>query len=151
MITISKLHIRPYEDSDYDQVVTLWGDCGLLCPWNDPAKDIGLCRRTASSEILVGALGTNEDAKRIVATVMTGSDGHRGWLYYLAVDQAFQRNGFARAMVRHAEDWLAGQGIRKVELMIRDTNEPVRTFYERVGYEIEPRIVMSRWLKDHDT
>ncbi len=53
-------------------------------------------------------------------------------------------------MVHHAEDWLAGQGIRKVELMIRDDNEPVRMFYERVGYETEPRIVMSRWLKDHD-
>jgi ribosomal protein S18 acetylase RimI-like enzyme len=82
---------------------------------------------------------------------MTGSDGHRGWLYYLAVGQKFQRNGFARAMVRHAEDWLAGQGIRKVELMIRDDNEPVRTFYKRVGYETEPRIVMSRWLEDRDT
>lgn len=151
MITTSELHIRPYQDSDYGQVVALWNDCGLLRPWNDPAKDIALCRRTASSELLVGALGKNKDRERIVAAVMTGSDGHRGWLYYLAVDQEFQRNGFARAMVRHAEDWLADQGIRKVELMIRDNNEPVRTFYERVGYETEPRIVMSRWLKDDDT
>ncbi len=54
-------------------------------------------------------------------------------------------------MVRYAENWLAGQGVRKVELMIRDDNNHVRTFYKRVGYEIEPRIVMSRWLKDHDT
>ena len=151
MIATSELHIRPYEDCDYDQVVALWGDCGLLRPWNDPAKDITLCRRTASSELLVGALLKNKDSERIVATVMTGSDGHRGWLYYLAVRSKFQRKGFARAMVRYAEDWLASQGIRKVELMIRDNNEPVRAFYERVGYEIEPRIVMSRWLKDHDT
>ena len=151
MITTSELHIRPYEDSDYDQVVALWGDCGLLRPWNDPAKDIGLCRRTASSELWVGVFGENESTTMLVATIMTGSDGHRGWLYYLAVDQKFQRNGFARAMVRYAENWLAGQGVRKVELMIRDDNNPVRTFYERVGYETEPRIVMSRWLKDHDT
>ena len=151
MITTSEFHIRPYEDSDYDQVVALWGACGLLRPWNDPDKDIALCRRTASSELLVGALGKNKASEKIVAAVMTGSDGHRGWLYYLAVNQKFQRNGFARAMVRYAEDWLAGQGIRKVELMIRDGNEPVRAFYERVGYETEPRIVMSRRLKDHDT
>lgn len=52
----------------------------------------------------------------VVATIMTGSDGHRGWLYYLAVDQKLQRNGFACAMVRYAENWLAGQGVRKVEL-----------------------------------
>lgn len=151
MITTSELHIRPYKDSDYDQVVALWGDCGLLRPWNDPAKDIALCRRTASSELLVGALGKDKDCERIVATLMTGSDGHRGWLYYLAVSPKLQRKGCARAIVRHAEDWLAGQGIRKVELMIREDNVPVRTFYERVGYETEPRIVMSRWLKDHDT
>ena len=151
MITTSELHTRPYEDRDYDQVVALWRDCGLLRPWNDPAKDIALCRQTASSELLVGTLGKNKDSETIVAAVMAGSDGHRGWLYYLAVDRKFQRNGFARAMVRYAEDWLAGQGIRKVELMIRDDNEPVRTFYERVGYETEPRIVMSRWLKNHDT
>ena len=151
MITTSELHICPYEDSDYDQVVTLWDDCGLLRPWNDPAKDIGLCRRTASSELLVGALEKNEASERIVATVMTGSDGHRGWLYYLAVGPKFQRKGFARAMVGHAEKWLADQGIRKVELMIRDDDEPVRAFYERVGYETEPRILMSRRLKDHDT
>jgi len=55
----------------------------------------------------------------------------------------------ARSMVRHAEDWLADQGIRKVELMIRPENDAVREFYERVGYEVEPRMVMSRRLQDH--
>ncbi len=147
----SALHIRLYEDTDYENVVALWDECGLLRPWNDPAEDIALCRRTAGSELWVGVFGKNENPTMLVATIMTGSDGHRGWLYYLAVDQKFRRNGFARAMVRYAEDWLAGQGIRKVELMIRDDNEPVRAFYERVGYETEPRTVMSRWLRDHDT
>lgn len=132
-------------------MVALWHTCGLLRPWNHPAEDIALCRQTASSELWVGVFGKNENAPKLVATIMTGSDGHRGWLYYLAVDKKFQRNGFARTMVRYAEDWLAGQGIRKVELMIRDDNKPARTFYERVGYETEPRIVMSRWLKRHDT
>jgi ribosomal protein S18 acetylase RimI-like enzyme len=49
-------------------------------------------------------------------------------------------------MVRYAEHWLAGQGIRKVQLMIRPENDAVREVYERVGYEIEPRLVMSRRL-----
>jgi ribosomal protein S18 acetylase RimI-like enzyme len=147
----SSLHIRPYEDTDYKNVVALWDECGLLRAWNDPAKDIALCRRTVSSELWVGVLEKSQGPTMPVATIMTGSDGHRGWLYYLAVSQEFERNGFARSMVRHAEDWLAGQGIRKVELMIRDDNEPVRTFYERVGYKTEPRTVMSRWLRDRDT
>jgi ribosomal protein S18 acetylase RimI-like enzyme len=145
------LHIRLYRDADFNAVIALWRACGLLRPWNDPAEDIALCRQTASSELWVGEFGKNENATALVATIMTGSDGHRGWLYYLAVDQKFQRNGYARTLVRYAEDWLAGQGIRKVELMIRDDNKPAQTFYERVGYETEPRIVMSRWLKSHDT
>lgn len=150
MPTTCSLHIRPYQDSDFEDVVALWRACGLLRPWNDPEKDIALCRRTASSELLVGVCRNGGSPERLIATVMTGSDGHRGWLYYLAVDQEFRRTGFARTMVHHAEEWLAGHGIRKVELMIRDNNDAVRAFYEKVGYQVEPRIVMSRWLKDND-
>ncbi len=81
---------------------------------------------------------------------MTGSDDHRGWMYYLAVDPALQRQGFAHTMVRHVEAWLADLGIRKVELMIRDNNDSVRSFYERIGYGMEPRIIMSRWLNQDE-
>lgn len=146
----SLLQIRPYKNSDFDTVVALWDACGLLRPWNDPAKDVALCRQTASSELFVGLHQGNGPPATLVATVMTGSDGHRGWMYYLAVEPTLQGQGFARAMVRHAEDWLAGHGIRKVELMIRDDNDAVRSFYERLGYRVEPRIVMSRWLKRDD-
>ena len=74
-----------------------------------------------------------------------GSDGHRGWLYYLACDPSRRRQGLARAMVRHAERWLAASlGIGKVQLMIRAGNEPVCDFYSRLGYEEEPRVVMAR-------
>ncbi len=143
-------HIRSYKDSDFNTVVALWDACGLLRPWNDPTRDIGLCQDTPSSELFVGLQRASGHPQQLVATIMTGSDGHRGWMYYLAVDPRWQRQGFARQMVRHAENWLANHGIRKVELMIRDDNKPVQTFYERVGYETEARIVMSRWLKHHD-
>jgi ribosomal protein S18 acetylase RimI-like enzyme len=93
-------------------------------------------------------VGDNDDAAKLIATVMTGSDGHRGWMYYLAVDPALRHKGFARAMVRQAENWLAALGICKIELMIRDDNEAVRSFYEKIGYAVEPRVVMSRWLVD---
>lgn len=148
MISASSLHIRTYVGDDLDDVVTLWDACGLLRPWNDPASDIALCRNTASSELFVGLVGGSDDATKLIATVMTGSDGHRGWMYYLAVDPALRHKGFARAMVRQAESWLAALGVRKVELMIRDDNEAVRSFYETIGYAIEPRVIMSRWLVD---
>lgn len=141
------IHIRPYVDTDLESVTKLWETCGLARPWNNPARDIALCRDTPSSELFVGLDRQGRGSRGVVATVMTGNDGHRGWLYYLAVDPALQRKGLARNMVYHAEAWLASQGIRKVQLMIRDDNAAVRSFYERVGYAVEPRIIMSRWLK----
>ena len=47
----------------------------------------------------------------------------------------------------HAEAWLAGLGVPKVELMIREDNDVARGFYERIGYQCEPRILMARWLE----
>ena len=138
------MRIRPYRDPDFHPLVALWRDCGLIRPWNDPAADIRLCRSTASSALFVGFQG---DADRITASIMAGSDGHRGWLYYLAVDPERRHAGHGQAMVLHAEARRARLGIRKVELMIRDDNGAVRAFYEKLGYQMEPRIVMSRWLE----
>lgn len=78
---------------------------------------------------------------------MCGHDGHRGWLYYLAVDPERRGERFGRAMVRHAEDWLRGLGVPKVELMIRETNAKVVQFYHALDYKTEPVITMSRWLR----
>lgn len=147
MSPTQRLEIRPYEPPHLEAVVALWIRCDLLRPWNDPERDIELCRRTPSSEVFVGMTAAR-GAPELTATVMTGSDGHRGWLYYLAVAPDQRRAGIGRRMVAHAEDWLAEQGIAKVELMIREENDAVRTFYERLGYEVEPRTVMSRWLRD---
>lgn len=141
------IHIRPYIDADLERVTELWETCGLARPWNNPTRDIALCRDTPSSELFVGLDQQGHESRGVVATVMTGSDGHRGWLYYLAVHPTLQRQGLARKMVCHAETWLAKQGIHKVQLMIRDDNEAVRMFYEKLGYAVEPRIIMSRWLK----
>jgi ribosomal protein S18 acetylase RimI-like enzyme len=136
------MHIRPINDGDVSGVVALWDRCGLLRPWNDPQADIRFARETKDSEIFLG-----EDGKTLVATVMCGQDGHRGWLYYLAVEPDRQGEQFGRAMVRHAEDRLRALGVPKVELMIRKTNTEVMRFYDALGYETEPVITMSRWLR----
>jgi len=145
---VPPLEIRPYRAADQAAVVALWGACGLLKVWNDPVSDIDLCLDTPASNLFVASAAGEDGIAALWATIMCGSDGHRGWLYYLAVDPRRRRAGVACSMVRHAEDWLAGKGIRKVELMIRPENDAVRGFYERVGYEVEPRLVMSRRLQD---
>ena len=147
---VPPLQIRPYRQADRGAVVALWQACGLLRAWNDPVEDIALCLDSPGASLFVASGGPEDGIGGLWATIMCGSDGHRGWLYYLAVDPARRHAGIARRMVRHAEDWLAGCGIRKVELMIRPENDAVREFYEHVGYEVEPRLVMSRWLRDDD-
>ena len=145
MTEFPRLEIRPYAEADRAALLDLWGRCDLLRPWNDPVADIALCLATPSAEIFVGF--EPDLAGALSAALMCGSDGHRGWLYYLAVAPHRRRAGVARAMVRHAEGWLAGLGVRKVELMIRPENHAVREFYARIGYDPEPRVVMSRWLE----
>ena len=77
---------------------------------------------------------------------MAGDDGHRGWLYYLAVAPDLQRMGLGRRMVAAAEDWLKARGIPKIMLMIRTRNTKVRGFYEALGYAEQDRVLMVRWL-----
>jgi len=137
------VRIRAYGEADLEAVVALWEACDLVRPWNDPAADIALCARSPGSALFIG-----EHDGQVIATVMTGSDGHRGWLYYLACAPSRRREGLARSMVAHAESWLARtQAIGKVQLMIRAENAPVRAFYARLGYEEEPRVVMARRLR----
>ena len=137
------IRIRAVEDADVAAVATLWRDCGLVAPYNPPGHDIAFCRATPTSELFVAEAGG-----AIVATAMAGHDGHRGWLYYVAVDPARRGAGLGRRMVAQAEVWLAERGVRKVNLIIRDTNAAVQGFYERLGYDVEPRIQMARWLVD---
>ena len=133
--------IRAAGDDDVDALVALWRSCDLVRPWNDPHADIALARRSPGCALFVGCAGAS-----LVASVMCGADGHRGWLYYLAVDPRRRERGFGRMLVRHAEGWLASRGMPKVELMVREENVTVRDFYRRLGYEVEPRVVLSRWL-----
>ncbi len=137
----AQLAIRLFRDDDLDAVAELWRACGLVVPRNDPARDIAFCRASAQSGLFVGDVDG-----RVVATAMAGHDGHRGWLYYVAVVPERRGAGLGRRIVDHAEAWLASLGVSKVNLMIRETNVDVRGFYERVGYVVEPRTVMTRRL-----
>ena len=130
---------RDIEDGDVEAVVALWTACGLTRPWNDPYKDVSFARAGQDSTVLVG-----EADGRIVASVMAGHDGHRGTLYYVAVDPGYRRQGLGKGAVRASEAWLAARGVWKVNLLIRTENEQVRGFYGTLGYETNPVICMAR-------
>ncbi len=137
------LRIRAYRDEDFAQVRDLWKACKLTMPYNDPAADIAFCRNSGHGEVFVG----EDEAGAVVATVMAGHDGHRGWIYYVAVAPERQGTGLGRQMMRHAEAWLHSLGVPKVQLLIRESNRAVLEFYARLGYEQSPTLVMQRWLK----
>lgn len=140
-MTASALAVRAIADGDEAAVEALWRAAGLVVPWNDPQADIALCRGKANATLLVGTLDG-----RIVATAMAGHDGHRGWIYYLAVAPACRGAGHGRTMTGAAETWLRNAGMPKVQLMVRESNRAVRAFYETLGYAQSPVTVMQKWL-----
>lgn len=133
--------IRPVRDGEEKAVAELWRTCGLVRPWNDPLRDIASARANASSEILVAVTAGGS----IAGSVMAGYEGHRGWVYYVAVAPEHRSQGLGERLMRHAEAWLGKVGAPKVMLMIREENEAVRRFYEGLGYGVEKCTVMSRW------
>jgi ribosomal protein S18 acetylase RimI-like enzyme len=80
--------------------------------------------------------------------VMVGHDGHRGWVYYLAVKLGNRRHGLGRRMMQEAEAWLRERGVMKLNLMVRDGNAEALGFYQQLGYEDAHATVLARWLVD---
>ena len=123
------MDIRTVEDGDVAGLIALWQAAGVARPWNDPDRDIAFARRDEHSTILIG-----ERDGALVASAMVGEDGHRGWVYYLAVDPACQGQGLGRQMMVAVEDWLRARGVWKLQLLVREDNQPVKAFYDRLGY-----------------
>jgi ribosomal protein S18 acetylase RimI-like enzyme len=139
------MKIRCFSPEDEPSVVDLWHRCDLVRPWNDPHRDI--CRKLKVNPewFLVGLVDG-----QVVATVMAGYEGHRGWLNYLAVAPEFQRRGLAREMVTKAERLLRKAGCPKINLQIRASNHAVIEFYRRLGYSVDQAVSMGKRLEHDD-
>jgi ribosomal protein S18 acetylase RimI-like enzyme len=135
--------ISEAEAADAAAVVALWETCGLTRPWNDPRGDFALALAGAVSTILV-----IRDQGAIAGSVMAGFDGHRGWVYYLAVAPEHRRCGHGRSLMAAAERWLRGQGAPKIQLMVRDDNVAALGFYEALGLERQKVVTLGKFLKD---
>ena len=136
------MDIRPFIEADTEAVVALWNDCGLTRPWNNPYQDIARKCSVSPDLFLVGA-DTNA---QLVATIMVGYDGHRGWINYLAVHPSHQRQGYARHLMEQAEQLLTARGCPKLNLQVRERNEAVIAFYESLGYTDDKTVSMGKRL-----
>ena len=140
-MTDATLSIAEIADDDLDEVIALWRRCGSTRDWNNPAADIALARKGANSTILLG-----RDGSDLVASVLVGHDGHRGWVYYVTVDPDRRFKGHGRAIMDAAENWLRARGIEKLQLMVRGDNAKVHAFYQSIGYYDQDRVVFAKWL-----
>ena len=138
------LQIRPFQWADEEAVVSLWRRCHLVRNWNDPHRDIRRKLEVRPDLFLVGLI-----KERIVACVMAGYEGHRGWLNYLAVAPEHRRHGLGRRIVAEAERLLRAAGCPKINLQIRRSNREVIEFYRRLGYSIDAVVSMGKRL-EHD-
>jgi ribosomal protein S18 acetylase RimI-like enzyme len=129
---ITRINTRPFEKNDQQAVIDLWKDCGLMVPWNDPVKDIERKLKVDPDLFLVGEL-----AGEIVASVMGGYEGHRGWINYLAVSPRHQRKGYGRIIMEVVELAMRQKGCPKINLQIRASNTDMASFYQAIGYQIE--------------
>lgn len=135
------LVVRTYAPGDEARIVRLWEECELVVPWNDPHADIALKVGFQPELFFVG-----EREGRMVACVMAGFEGHRGWINYLAVSPDQRRRGLGRRMMAVAEEALRDLGCPKINLQVRAKNREVVDFYERLGFRVERTVSLGKRL-----
>lgn len=137
----SRHPIGPYRDRLHRaQVATLWQAAfGYDTAHNRP--ELAIDKKLAVDD---GLFFVATHGKTVIGTLMAGYDGHRGWLYSVAVHPDYRRQGLGASLVRHGEQALIALGCLKINLQITSGNEAVVGFYEALGYGVEPRISMGK-------
>jgi ribosomal protein S18 acetylase RimI-like enzyme len=135
------MQIRAYQASDEHDVIALWQACGLTRPWNDPHKDIARKLTVQPELFLVG-----EQKGKLVATVMAGFEGHRGWVNYLAVAPELRGRGHGARLMKVVEEKFIERGCPKLNLLVRSSNTAVLAFYARLGYVADDAVPLGKRL-----
>ena len=136
------MQIRPYEDADEPAVIALWREAlPIFAPHHDPATSIRNKLAVERDLFFVAVV-----AGAVVGTVMGGYDGHRGWVYSVAVKMEHRRAGVGTALLRRLEQALVERGCLKVNLQVRASNAEVVAFYKKLGYAVEELISMGKRL-----
>lgn len=136
------VEVRPYVDTDEQAVASLWSRVfSDMPPWNDPETNISRKLSVQRELFLVATVG-----QVVVGTAMAGFDGHRGWVYYVAVNPDYRRQGIGRSLMQRVEHDLASVECPKLNLQVRAQNLEAVKFYQSLGYGIEERVSMSKLL-----
>jgi len=135
------MKIRTFDIQDTERVVELWHQCGLVKPWNNPYQDITTKLAQGADLFLVGEVDS-----RVIACVMGGYEGHRGWANYLAVDPSAQGAGYGRVLMADLELRLKQKGCPKINLQVRRANTKVIEFYLSQGFQVDDSVSLGKRL-----
>lgn len=135
--------IRPFNERDRQKTINLWQNCNLTVPWNNPDRDIDLKLQVDPDLFLV-----MEDQTQIIGSGMGGYEGHRGWIYYLAIAPEYRKCGYGKKLVHEIEKRLKQRGCPKVNLMVRTTNTAVLNFYTSLGYTDSEVVCLGKRLDE---
>ena len=144
------LNITPFDNVMHrSQVMAVWRACfGYETAHNEPGLVID--KKLAMHDgLLFVAVLAGDAAGEVVGTVMAGYDGHRGWLYSVAVSPAHRKLGIGRQLVAHAEQALVSKGCLKIKLQLLQSNAAVVAFYASMGYVVEPHISMGKLVREN--
>jgi ribosomal protein S18 acetylase RimI-like enzyme len=140
----TEMKIRPFEIADSAAVEQLWKEVFPDDPPHNAPRKVIREKMSVQKELFFVA----EDDGSIIGTVVSGYDGHRGWLYAVAVKPAFRRRGVGRKLIEHAVAALSRMGCPKVNLQVRSTNADVIAFYQKLGFTTEDRVSMGKKLEE---
>ncbi len=135
--------LRSYRPGDHEALVSLWSICELTRPWNNPHRDIDRKLARDGDNLLL-----LEEGGQLIASVMVGYEGHRGWVNYLAVHPDHRRQGLGRLLMDVAERRLRDLGCAKVNLQVRASNETATEFYRQIGYTVDDVVSLGKRLDD---
>ncbi|MFP4393910.1 MAG: GNAT family acetyltransferase [Anaerolineales bacterium] len=141
--------MRHFTPKDEAAVVALWQRCGLVVWYNDPHEDIRRKMAYQPELFFVGTLNEKGD-ETIIASIMIGYEGHRGWINYLAVAPAYQGRGYGRRLMADAETVLRELDCPKIDLLVRSSNREVIAFYEQLGFEVSDAVLLGKLLVEPD-
>ncbi|MBI04675.1 MAG: GNAT family acetyltransferase [Pelagibacteraceae bacterium] len=136
-----EIKYRKFIEKDNEAIIELWKKCNLIVPWNDPHKDIMRKLKIKDDLFIIG-----EKSKKIIASAMAGYDGHRGYIYYLAVLPEYQKKGVGSEILEIVENKLLKIGCPKINLFVRNSNVKVKNFYKINYYKLQDSQVYGKRL-----
>jgi len=139
------MEISEYQEKDAEAVIELWFKCRLVVPSNNPRRDIERKLKVDRDLFLVGIING-----KVIASVMGGYEGHRGWINYLAVDPAHRRNGYGRGIMQEVENRIRARGCPRINLQVRATNDAVIKFYQSLGYADDKVLGLGKRLEEDE-